>query len=136
MTRGQQFSVLERQAEEIRVNLSGVANELAHNPEFSELGRFLVSRQPKDIGAFKTPTLRDIELTWPYMHNGSLSTLLDVVRFYNRGGNANANLDAKMRPLNLRDEEMNSLVEFMRALTSPDVLKEAQSAKPQSRRKS
>jgi cytochrome c peroxidase len=136
VTRGQQFSVLERQAEEIRVNLSGVANELAHNPEFSELGRFLVSRQPKDIGAFKTPTLRDIELTWPYMHNGSLSTLLDVVRFYNRGGNTNPNLDAKMRPLNLSDEEMNSLVEFMRALTSQDVLREAQSAKPQSRRKS
>lgn len=107
VTRGQQFSALERQAEKIRLKLSGfAANELAHNEQFAELGRFLVSRQANDIGAFKTPTLRDIELTWPYMHNGSLSTLLDVVRYYNRGGNPNPNLDVKMRPLNLSDEEM------------------------------
>jgi cytochrome c peroxidase len=136
VTHGQNFSALELCAEEISLSIKTVgANELAHDVHFAELGRFLVTRHPQDIGAFQTPTLRDIELTWPYMHNGSLSTLLDVVRFYNRGGNANPNLDVKMRPLNLSDEEVNSLVEFMRALTSEDVLREAQASKPQNRRK-
>ena len=106
---------------------------LAHTRGFTELGRYLVTKQPKDIGAFKTPTLRDIELTTPYMHNGSEKTLIDVVRFYNRGGNANANLDERMRPLNLNDEELNQLVEFMRALTSDEVLRQSQSATPQNR---
>jgi cytochrome c peroxidase len=106
---------------------------LAHTQGFSELGRYLVTKQLKDIGAFKTPTLRDIELTTPYMHNGSEKTLIDVVRFYNRGGNANANLDERMRLLHLSDEEINDLVEFMRALTSDDVLRQAQSSKPQTR---
>ena len=106
---------------------------LAHTQGFTELGRYLVTRQSKDIGAFKTPTLRDIELTTPYMHNGAEKTLIDVVRFYNRGGNANANLDGRLRPLNLSDEEINDLVEFMRALTSDDVLRQTQSTKPQNR---
>jgi cytochrome c peroxidase len=73
------------------------------------------------------------QLTTPYMHNGSEKTLIDVVRFYNRGGNANPNLDERMGPLNVNDEELNELVEFMRALTSDDVLRRAQSAKPQNR---
>jgi cytochrome c peroxidase len=106
---------------------------LAHTPGFTELGRYLMTKQPKDVGAFKTPTLRDIELTTPYMHNGSEKTLIDVVRFYNRGGNANANLDERMRLLHLSDDEINDLVEFMRALTSDDVLRQAQSSKPQTR---
>jgi cytochrome c peroxidase len=106
---------------------------LAHTRGFTELGRYLVTKEPKDIASFKTPTLRDIELTTPYMHNGSEKTLIDVVRFYNRGGNANANQDERLRPLNLSDEEINDLVEFMRALTSDDVLRQSQSAKPQTR---
>jgi len=113
--------------------IQGSAPLLAHTQDFTELGRYLVTKEPTDIGAFKTPTLRDIELTTPYMHNGSEKTLIDVVRFYNRGGNANANLDERLHPLNLSDEEMNSLVEFMRALTSDDVLRRAQSSKPQNR---
>jgi len=136
VARGHQFSELAHRAQEITFSGRGAQNnELAHDDQVAELGRFLVTRQPTDIGAFRTPTLRDIELTWPYMHDGSLGTLLDVVRFYNRGGNANPNLDAKMRPLNLTDEEMNNLVEFMRALTSDDVLRQAQTSKPQTRRK-
>jgi cytochrome c peroxidase len=109
------------------------ASLLAHTQGFTELGRYLVTKQPKDIGAFKTPTLRDIELTTPYMHNGSEKTLIDVVRFYNRGGNASANLDERLHPLNLSDEEINELVEFMRTLTSDDVLRRTQSSKPQTR---
>jgi cytochrome c peroxidase len=106
---------------------------LAHTEGFTELGRYLVTKQQKDVGAFKTPTLRDVELTTPYMHNGSEKTLIDVVRFYNRGGNANPSLDERMRPLHLSEEEMNELVEFMRALTSDDVLLQSQRAIPQTR---
>ena len=106
---------------------------LAHQPEFSDLGRFLVTNELKDIGAFKTPTLRDVELTGPYMHNGSIKTLLEVVRFYNRGGEKNPNLDEKMRALNLNEKEMSDLVEFLRALTSDVVLRQVQSSKPQTR---
>ena len=128
------FEHLSRLAKQMNDVVRGnSAPSLAHTPGFAELGRYLVTKQPKDIGAFKTPTLRDIELTTPYMHNGSEKTLIDVVRFYNRGGNANANLDERMRPLNLNDEELNELVEFMRALTSDDVLRRTQSAKPQNR---
>jgi len=106
---------------------------LTHAEGVSELGRYLLTQQLGDVGAFKTPTLRDIELTGPYMHNGSQKTLLDVVRFYNRGGERNAYLDERMRPLHLTDEELSALVEFLRALTSDDVLRETQSAKPQTR---
>ncbi|MGI8836490.1 MAG: cytochrome-c peroxidase [Pyrinomonadaceae bacterium] len=107
---------------------------LAHTEGFTELGRYLVTKQPKDIGAFKTPTLRDVELTTPYMHNGWEKTLIDVVRFYNRGGNVNPKLDERMQPLHLSDEEINELVEFMRALTSDDVLLQSQRAIPQTRK--
>jgi len=136
IARGQHFAELQARAGEIRLNHPGLeASELAHNEQLAELGRFLVTGRQAEIGAFRTPTLRDVELTWPYMHDGSLGTLLDVVRFYNRGGNPNPNLDEKIRPLNLTDEEMNNLVEFMRSLTSTDVLREAQAAKPQGRRR-
>lgn len=106
---------------------------LAHSAGFSELGRFAITLQQADVGAFKTPTLRDIELTSPYMHDGSLKTLIDVVHFYSRGGNVNSHLDERMHPLQLTDAEVNDLVQFMRALTSDDVLKQCQSAIPQTR---
>lgn len=106
---------------------------LAHSEGFSELGRFLMTRQQADIGAFKTPTLRDVELTSPYMHNGSLKTLIDVVQFYNRGGIANSHLDKLMHSLHLNDNEVNDLVEFMRALTSDEVLRLCQTTNPQTR---
>lgn len=109
---------------------------LAHTEGFTELGRYLVTKQPKDVGSFKTPTLRDVELTTPYMHNGSEKTLIDVVRFYNRGGNANPKLDERMQPLHLSDEQINELVEFLRALTSDDVLRLSQRAIPQTRKPS
>ena len=104
---------------------------LAHSEDFSELGRFAVTREQVDIGAFKTPTLRDVELTSPYMHNGSLKTLIEVVQFYNRGGRPNSNLDKVMQPLHLSDNEVNDLVQFMRALTSDDVLRVCQTTSPQ-----
>lgn len=109
------------------------AASLAHQPAFSDLGRFLVTRKPSDIGAFKTPSLRDVELTGPYMHNGSIKTLLDVLKFYNEGGIRNPHLHKKMQPLYLTDAEINNLAEFLRSLTSDEVLRMVQSTKPQTR---
>lgn len=106
---------------------------LAHTEKLTELGRFLITRQKQDTGAFKTPTLRDIELTPPYMHDASEKTLLDVMRFYNDGGKRNRYLDEKIRPLNLTEAELSDLVEFMRALTSDNVLRQSQQASPQTR---
>jgi cytochrome c peroxidase len=109
------------------------ATLLAHSEDFSELGRFAVTREHVDVAAFKTPTLRDVELTSPYMHNGSLKTLIEVVQFYNRGGSSNSYLDRLMEPLHLSDNEVNDLVQFMRALTSDDVLRVCQTTSPQTR---
>jgi cytochrome c peroxidase len=92
-------------------------SELAFSPDFTELGRFVVTKQPKDIGAFKTPGLRDIALTAPYMHDGSEATLADVVTFYNKGGEPNPYLDGGIVPLNLTDQEKQDLVAFMESLT-------------------
>lgn len=91
--------------------------KLAFHADFSELGRFVASKQPKDIGAFKTPGLRDVALTAPYMHDGSEATLLDVVKFYDKGGEPNPYLDGGIVPLKLTEQEMQDLVEFMQALT-------------------
>lgn len=79
-------------------------------------GRFAVTKNPEDWGAFKTPTLRDIARTAPYMHDGSLATLEDVVEFYDKGGTPNKNLDKTMKPLKLSAQEKTDLVAFLRAL--------------------
>lgn len=90
----------------------------------SELGRFAVSDALNDIGAFKTPTLRNIALTAPYMHDGSLKTLKEVVIHYNNGGvtpadaKVNDFLSGGIRPLNLTDAQVDDLAAFMQALTS------------------
>lgn len=90
----------------------------------SELGRFAVTENPTEVGAFKTPTLRNIELTHPYMHDGSLKTLADVVDFYNNGGRINESdpvsgfLSGGIKPLGLTTEEKKDLVSFLKALTS------------------
>jgi cytochrome c peroxidase len=89
--------------------------------EASELGRFLVTREPRDMGAFKTPQLRNVALTAPYMHDGSEATLLDVIEFYDRGGENNPHLDGGIRPLGLTDPEKADLVELMKTFTSDDL---------------
>lgn len=86
----------------------------------SELGRFSVTGNIEDIGKFKTPTLRNIELTAPYMHDGNQTTLLEVVDYYDRGGNKNPFLDPAIFPLMLTDQEKVDLVAFLKALTSPE----------------
>lgn len=101
------------------------------NAEVSELGRFAVTENPTHVGAFKTSTLRNIELTAPYMHDGSLQELEDVVDFYNNGGRVNETdplsnfLAGGIRPLNLSDVEKADLVNFLKALTSPEIAKMA-----------
>ena len=60
---------------------------------------------PEDRGRFKTPSLRDLALTAPYMHDGSIDTVEDVVEFYDRGGGANPNLDPGIRPLRLSPDQ-------------------------------
>jgi len=82
-----------------------------------DAGRFATSGREADRGAFKTPTLRNVALTAPYMHDGSLAALEDVVEFYDRGGNANPHLDAEIRPLHLAPEEKRALITFLRSLT-------------------
>ncbi len=83
---------------------------------FKDPGRFAWTGKDKDRGAFKTPTLRDLTRTAPYMHDGSLRTLEEVVDFYNQGGNPNPYLDPTVRPLNLSGQEKEDLLAFLRAL--------------------
>jgi len=93
----------------------------------SELGRFAVERDLDGLGAFKTPTLRNVALTAPYFHDGSVKTLREVVVHYNNGGvtkegdRVNDFLSGGIRPLNLDDQQIDDLVAFMEALTSPGV---------------
>jgi cytochrome c peroxidase len=92
-------------------------DKLAIETNLSELGRFLVSRQRQDIGAFKTEQIRNVGLTAPYMHDGSLRTLWDVMDHYNKGGETNAYLDGGIEPLNLSEDEINDVVAFLFTLT-------------------
>ena len=85
--------------------------------EEPDLGRYLVSGRDEDRGAFKTPTLREIEHTGPYMHDGSLKTLEEVVEHYDKGGIKNPYLDRRIKPLNLTKEEKSDLVAFLKALS-------------------
>jgi cytochrome c peroxidase len=82
-----------------------------------EPGRAAVTGDPADEGRFKTPTLRGAARTPPYMHDGSLASLEEVVEFYRRGGRANANLDPELAPLDLDAEDARNLVAFLRALS-------------------
>jgi cytochrome c peroxidase len=82
-----------------------------------DIGREAVTKDPKDRGRFKTPSLRNVALTWPYMHDGSLRTLADVVEFYDAGGVRNPSLDIFIMPLELTDDERKDLVAFLEALT-------------------
>ena len=89
----------------------------------SELGRFNVTKTLADLGKFKTPTLRNIALIAPYMHDGSIKTLAEVIEHYDKGGDKNRLIDAKIFPLHLTQQEKADLVAFMRALTSPQYSK-------------
>ncbi|MCY3954502.1 MAG: c-type cytochrome [Nitrospira sp.] len=86
------------------------------NKKESDVGRQAVTKKAEDTGAFKTPTLREIAKTAPYMHDGSLATLREVVDFYDQGGIPNPRLDPVIKPLKLTEQEKKDLVEFMESL--------------------
>ncbi|HEX9959304.1 MAG TPA: cytochrome c peroxidase, partial [Pyrinomonadaceae bacterium] len=84
-------------------------------PQIEDFGRAIVTGNVNDRGRFKTPSLRNVELRAPYMHNGRFATLEDVVEFYNRGGDFNApNKDPRVRPLNLSNQQKADLVAFLK----------------------
>ena len=85
--------------------------------EISDTGRFEVTHADADKGAFKTPTLRDVAISGPYMHDGKLKTLKAVVDFYAGHGNSNPYLDKRMKDINLTGTDRDDLVEFMKSLT-------------------
>ena len=90
---------------------------------FADEGRAIVTGNAGDRGRFKTPGLRDVAKRAPYMHDGSLATLEDVVEFYNRGGVANPWRSARIaRPINLSAEDAGALVEFLKALNGEGYL--------------
>jgi len=88
---------------------------------FRDLGRYEVTGLPDDRWRYRTPTLRNIALTAPYMHDGSLPTLRDVLLYYNRGGVQNETLDALIKPLGLDESELDDLLQFLNSLTGSNV---------------
>lgn len=82
-----------------------------------DLGRYEVTESLSDMGKFKTPSLRDVEHTAPYMHDGSMGTLEEVLEYYNEGGNANVYLDPSIKQLNLSSEEQADIVAFLNSLS-------------------
>ena len=114
---------------DVEVTLApGVGTRISHqvlrtisSPPQPDLGRFEVTKAEKDRFAYRTPTLRNVELTAPYMHDGSQATLRDVVDFYDRGGNQTPGIDPLMGPLYLSEPDKRALVAFLRALTAPNV---------------
>jgi cytochrome c peroxidase len=111
---------------EADLSKSEVDVEVLTDPRTSELGRFAISHSLDDIGSFKTPTLRNVAVTPPYMHDGSIKTLKDVLIHYNNGGvtdvgdPVNDFLSGGIRPLDLDEDQIDDLVAFMEALTSPE----------------
>jgi cytochrome c peroxidase len=116
-----------RQAEQL-VNSGDMAavDRAAIQTDMSVLGRFLITRNESDIGAFKTPNLRNLLMTAPYFHDGSHATLWDVMDHYNKGGGLNdPYLDKDMQPLALTERDIDDVVAFLASLTSPDYRKPA-----------
>ena len=95
--------------------------KLAPPRQGNDLGRYEVTRDPADRWKYKTPSLRNVALTAPYMHDGSISGLREVVEFYNGGGVANENLDPLIKPLGLTTGEIDDLVAFLRSLTGDNI---------------
>jgi cytochrome c peroxidase len=84
----------------------------------TDVGSYAITKDKKDIGKFRTAQLRDLKYTAPYMHNGTLATLEDVIDFYNKGGGANSEL----KPLNLSAAEKKALKEFLLTLSGDPVI--------------
>ncbi len=92
----------------------GYGSDLEADP-----GRQRITLSPSDKGKFKVPTLRNIALTAPYLHDGSMATLLEVIDHFNSGGNNDANKDALLVPLELTEQDKQDLLAFLSSLTDP-----------------
>jgi cytochrome c peroxidase len=88
----------------------------------SDEGLYRVTGKPADVGKFKIPTLRNITLTAPYMHDGSMDNLYDVIHYYARGGSQHKNQDARIQPFELNASELEDLIQFFKALTDTSYL--------------
>lgn len=98
---------------------------------FDDDGRFTVTQDPADVGRFKTPALREVTRHPPYMHNGSVATLREAVEHYNRGGVPNPNLDVRVAPLGLSEQEVEALLAFLESLEGEGYLDTPPRAFPQ-----
>jgi cytochrome c peroxidase len=98
-------------------NSKEAQDRFALQTDLGELGRFVVTKNRADIGAFKTEQVRNVGITAPYMHDGSIATLWDVMDHYNKGGEPNAYLDGGIEPLALNEKEVDQVVAFLFALT-------------------
>jgi cytochrome c peroxidase len=99
-------------------------------PPGKDLGRYEVTLDPADLWRYRTPSLRNVALTAPYMHNGVLLTLEEVVEYYDRGGTGAEGQDARITPLNLTREEKRSLLAFLHSLTGDNVAALAKESYP------
>lgn len=101
--------------------IKGVPEEIYRTVD-RDLGLFYTTKQDEDKGKFRTPSLREVGQTGPYMHNGMLTTLTEVVEFYNRGGGDDPNKSPLMRPLNLSGQEITDIVAFLDSLTGDPII--------------
>tara|TARA_Y100000389_G_scaffold95450_1_gene92134 strand:- start:942 stop:2927 length:1986 start_codon:yes stop_codon:yes gene_type:complete len=114
---------------EVEVDTSVYANDSRFKDEIApnDLGLYRITQDPGDRWKFRTPPLRNVELSAPYMHNGALSTLKDVVEFYNKGGVTqigrmkNETISPLIFPLNLSEQEVDDVVEFLKTLTGSNM---------------
>lgn len=104
-------AILDRDASPATVDALALASDV------SPLGRFLVTRARTDLGAFRTLPIRNVGITAPYMHDGSMATLWDVIDHHNKGGQASDFLDRAIEPLGLSEQEVSDLVELLFAMT-------------------
>ena len=113
----------------IDIDTSSYKNNVAFKDEIipNDLGLYTVTQDPNDRWKFRTPSLRNVAITAPYMHNGSRGTLKEVVQFYNKGGirqigkMKNDNISPLMFPLELSEREVDQVVEFLKTLTGSNV---------------
>jgi cytochrome c peroxidase len=120
--RHQDFEQLARRSLKELSGLKGqqrveAVDRLALETDLSELGRFMVTFDRSDVGAFKTMQVRNLGVTGPYMHDGSLTTLWDVMDHYNKGGEANPFLDGGIEPLALTEQEIDAVVALLFSMT-------------------
>jgi cytochrome c peroxidase len=99
---------------------SDIINSVSGTP-LGDVGLYEITQNPDDRWKYRTSSLRNVALTAPYMHDGSMETLQQVVEFYNHGGHSNENLDPLIQPLNLGEQEIADLVSFLNALTGDNV---------------